>query len=94
MQNVSYRLRNEAVVAPNAVLTHSNTLKQTILEILEASRMNCIGWGEFATFKQKSQEYERRVHEHNVRNNRKVQLTGYKCSIDNSVLEQFFCLEL
>jgi len=67
----------------------TNTVRQTIVETVEAPRLTGLTTADFVEFKHAREVYERRIAEKNSDPNVSVQLTSYKDSIDPSVLQIF-----
>ena len=71
---------------PNTRST-GNEVRETIVETLEAPRLNGISAEDFVLFKQKRAIYERRVTENSSEQGVTIPTTSYYNSIDKSVLE-------
>ena len=65
------------------------TVRQTIVETVEAPRLTDIDTSDFVMFKQKRVIYERKIAEKNAEEGVQVQLTTYRNSISRAVLEFF-----
>ena len=65
---------------------NSSTVKQTIVETLEAPRLNGISTQDFVKFKQDREIYERRAAEKNSQDGVTVALTSHRNSIENPIL--------
>ena len=65
---------------------NSSTVKQTIVETLEAPRLNGISTQDFVKFKQDRAIYERRAAKKNYQDGVTVALTSYRNSIKNPIL--------
>ena len=83
---------SENICPPANAVMPLNTVRQTIVETIEASRLTSMGRKDFSNFMKQRVDYERRLKEHNTQNGTSAPMTGYKCSIDESVLEQFVLL--
>lgn len=66
-----------------------DTVRQTIVETLEAPRLRGIETSDFVTFKQKREVYERRVQEKIAEQGVAIPATTYRNSIEKPVLEIF-----
>lgn len=66
-----------------------DTVKQTIVETIEAPRLEDINVRDFVAFKESRAIYERRISEKKEDATVQIPLTTYRNSIDESVLELF-----
>lgn len=74
----------------DVVMTDTNdSKKQTIVESLEAPRLQGINMKDFVSFKEKREIYERKVNEKCREQKIKIVPTSYRNSIDKSLLETF-----
>jgi len=73
----------------SAAASAGGTVRQTIVETIEAPRLDGIAISDFVRFKEDRLIYERRIEEKNLEPNFQVQLTTYKDSIESTLLELF-----
>ena len=66
--------------------TVAGTVRQTIVETLEAPRLTGITTADFVQFKQRREVYERRVSEKNSQEGFDVPLTSYSSSVEEPIL--------
>ena len=66
-----------------------STVRQTIVETLEAPRLSNIRTEDFVKFKERRAIYERKANAKNQESGFEVPLTSYRDSIDESVLDLF-----
>lgn len=67
----------------------SGTVKQTIVESVEAPRLTYISTSDFVAFVQGIEVYEHQVEERNADATTKLPLTSYRNSISKAILELF-----
>ncbi len=67
----------------------ANTIKQTIVETIEAPRLTDISTTNFVLFTQKREIYERVISEKNSDANVQIPLTTYRNSIPKPILQLF-----
>ena len=71
----------------------AQTVKQTVVETLEAPRLLCTETQDFVKFKEAREVYERLVNEKSAELGTEIPKTSYRNSIDSSVLELFVTLQ-
>lgn len=76
-------------VGQEASEEHGDTIRQTIVETIEAPRLSGIKTEDFVRFKQKREIYVRRVNEKNSDTTTQIQLTTYRDSISKPILRLF-----
>ena len=69
------------------------TIRQTIVETLEAPRLVGIEVKDFVEFREKRHEYERKLAERNAEQNTNVPRTTIRNSIDNDLLKMFIRMQ-
>ena len=67
----------------------NETVKQTIVETLEALWLTGIDISDFVSFKERREIYETKVTEKSLEQKIKIATTSYRNSIDRSLLEIF-----
>lgn len=67
----------------------ADTVKQTIVETIEAPRLTNIDGSDFVTFTESDSIYEKKIEEKNKESGMKIPLTTYRSSVDELVLELF-----
>jgi len=70
-----------------------DTVRQTIVETIEAPRLRDVSTSDFVEFQERREIYERQVSEKNTEAGVQIPLTTYRNSIDSAILELFVVAE-